>query len=250
VDLLSFSILTDGKYLMPATNQPIFRSNAIKHYMQGREKHEFPRFISLPITILLWILLALFVIAAVLVWDEQVPTYATTQGIVVVQSTTQPSGKSTSATGKQVPAMGKSTSATGKQVPAMGKSTSATGKLVPAISKQAPPMAIAVFFFPPAQAQNLHIGTPVSLHVGPSGSQFSSQIAGIEPGVMSPDALRALFHLENTSLPITQPSTVVIVKLDPTFATEYAGSTMTADLQVGSQRLISFLPGVGSLFGN
>src|SRR5258708_4614072 len=94
----------DGIYCMPALNQPIFRSNAIKHYIEAREKHEFPRFVSLPITVLLWALLTLFVVATVLVWSEQVPIYATTQGIVVVQSATQPSGKSEPATGKSVPA--------------------------------------------------------------------------------------------------------------------------------------------------
>jgi hypothetical protein len=111
-------------------------------------------------------------------------------------------------------------------------------------------MAMAVFFFPPAQVQNLRVGTPVRLHIGPSGSQFSSQIVEIEPSVMSPAALRALFHLENAALPITQPSAVVVVKLNPAFATAYAGSTLTADVQVGSQSLISLLPGVGSLFRN
>ncbi len=222
----------DGMYCMPALNQPIFRSNAIKHYIEAREKHEFPRFMSLPTTILLWILLTLFVAAAALVWSEQVPVYTTTQGIVVVQS----SGESASATGKQVPAT------------AVGKSALAIGKQAPAIAKLISPIAVGVFFFPPAQAQNLHTGLPVRLHVGPSGQQISSQIASVEPGVMSPAVLRALFHLENTSLSITQPSTVVIVKLNPAFATAYAGSTVMANLQVGSERLISLLPGVGSLF--
>lgn len=220
---------------MPALNQPIFRSNAIKHYMQGREKHEFPRFVSLPITILLWVLLVLFVIATLLIWSEQVPRHVTTQGIVVIESATQPSGK-------QVPATGKSMPVTGKQVPT-------TGKLVPATGKTVPPRAMAIFFFPQAQAQKLHAGTRVLLHIGPSGSQFTSQISGIEPGVMSPKALRALFHLENVPLPITQPSTVVVVKLDPTVAAAYAGSLVTADVHVGSQSLVSLLPGVGSLFG-
>ena len=71
---------------MPELNQSIFRRNAIKHYMEGREKHEIPRFISLPITILLWALLALFVAATLVVWSEQVPIYETTQGIVTAQS--------------------------------------------------------------------------------------------------------------------------------------------------------------------
>jgi len=207
---------------MPATNQPIFRSNAIKHYMEGRQKHEFPRFVSLPITILLWTLLALLVAAVALVWSEQIPMYVTSQGIVIVHSATQPSK--------------------GKPVPVAGKSAPASGKPVPST-------AMAVFFFPPAQAQKIYVGEPVRLDVGSSGPQFSSQIASIEPSAMSPEALRALFHLENASLPITQPSTVVVVKLNPAFATAYAGSTVTANLQIGSQRLISLLPGVGSLFG-
>ncbi len=226
----------DGMYCMPALNQPIFRSNAVKHYIESREKHEFPRFMSLPIAILLWVLLTLFVAATALVWSERVPIYATTQGIVVVQPAAQSSGESASATGKQVPAT------------AVGKSAFAIGKQVPEIKKPIPSIAVGVFFFPPAQAQNLHTGIPVRLHVGPSGSQFSSQIAAIGPGVMSPETLRAVFHLENASLPITQPSTVVIVKLNPAFANAYAGSTVTANLQVGSERLISLLPGVGNLF--
>jgi len=222
---------------MPALNQPIFRSNAIKHYMEGREKHEFPRFVSLPITILLWTLLALFIAATVLVWSEHVPTYVTTQGIVVVQSVAQPSSKSASTTRKPVASTGKSASTTRKPV------ASTTGKLVPT-------MGMAVFFFPPAQAQNLYAGAPIRLNVSSSAQQFSSQITSIEPNVMSPAALRSLFHLENSSLSITQPSMVVEVKLDPVLATRYAGSMVTADLQVGSQRLITLLPGVGGLFGN
>jgi hypothetical protein len=213
---------------MPVTNQQLFRSNAMKHYMQGREKHTVPRFISLPITILLWALLALFLIAGALVWGEQVPRYAVTQGIVVVESATQPSGKSVPATKKQVPV---------------------TGKSVPMTGKTIPPTAMAVFFFPPAQVHNLHVGTFIRLHVGSSDPQFSNHIAAIEPGAMSPVALRSLFHLENYPLLITQPVAVVKVKLDPAFATAYAGSTLTADVQVGSQSLISLLPGVGSLFG-
>jgi len=222
---------------MPATNQPLFRSNAMKHYMQGREKHTFPRFISLPITILLWTLFALFIAAGVLVWNEQVPRYAITQGVVVVESATQPSGKSVPVTGKSVPVTGKSVPAIGKSVPAIGKSVLATGKPIL-------PMAMAIFFFPPAQVHNLHVGMPIRLHVGPSDKQFSNQIAGIEADAMSPVILRSLFHLENYPLLITQPAAVVMVKLDPAFATAYAGSTLTADVQVGSQSLISLLPGV------
>jgi len=219
---------------MPAPNQPLFRSNAVKHYMQGREKHTFPRFISLPITIFLWTLLALFIVAGALVWGEQVPTYTTTQGIVVVQPTTQPSGKVVSTTGKQVLAMGTVVPTIGKPVPAMEKLMSST--------------VMGIFFFPPARVNILHVGMPIRLHVGPSGAQLSSQIASIEPDAMSPIALRSRFHLENYPLLTAQPASVVIVRLNSASAAAYAGSILTADVQVGSQSLISLLPGVGNLF--
>jgi hypothetical protein len=118
-----------------------------------------------------------------------------------------------------------------------------TGKPVPAT-------IMAVFFFPPVQAQHLHTGLPISLNVGSSGQQIKTQITSIVPGVMSPAALSSLFHLGNVPLPITQPSIVVVAELDSTFTTKYVGDVVTGKLQVGSQRLISFLPGVGSLFGN
>jgi len=190
--------------------------------MQGREKHTVPRFISLPIMILLWALLVLLLASGALVWSEQVPRYATTQGILVVESATQPSGKSVPATGKQAPVM---------------------GKLVPVTGKAVLPKAMAVLFFPPAQVRDLHIGTPIRLHIGPSGQQLSEQITSIEPNAVSPVVLRSVFHLENYPLSITQPVAVVMVKLDPAFATAYAGSTLTADVQEGSQSLISLLPG-------
>jgi hypothetical protein len=281
---------------MPALNQPIFRSNAIKHYMQGREKHEFPRFVSLPTTILLWVLLALFVVATILVWSEQVPTYVATQGIVVIQyaaqpavqptaqSVTQPTVQPTtqptaqpapaarrlvSATRKSVwvirksaltvqrptPAMEELASITEKPTPVSEESASAGGP-VPATQKSAsvaqqpiPTIGMAVFFLPPVQAQSLHAGMPINLNISSSGQHINSQITNIVPGVMTPAALRSFFHLENISLSITQPSRIVVVKLDNALATRYVGSLVTANLQVGSQRLISFLPGIGGLFG-
>jgi hypothetical protein len=227
---------------MPTLNQPIFRSNAIKHYMEGREKHEFPRFMSRATTILLWVLLTLFIVATFLVWDEQVPTYVTTQGIVVVQPAAQ---SSVAVTSKQV------SSTTGKQGSALEGSVQvvATEQPVPATKKPMSPTVTALFFFPPAQAQNLRVGMPVNLSVGSSGSQIKSQISSIEPDVMSPATLSTLFHLGNTALAITQPSIIVFVKLNPVLATKYANSLVSTNLQVGSQRLISFLPGVGGLFG-
>jgi hypothetical protein len=62
---------------MLVPNHPIFRQNAVKHYMQSREKDTLPRFISLPIALFLWALLGLLLVVGLLAWYEQIPTYAT-----------------------------------------------------------------------------------------------------------------------------------------------------------------------------
>src|SRR6476469_8685076 len=132
---------------MPAPNQPLFRSNAIKHYMQREEKHAFPRFISLPLTILLWILLALFVTATALVWSEQVPMYATTQGIVVVRSATQPLlaiVKPRLPTQKAVPVTQEEVPATQGAVPAIQEAAPATQEAAPTTQKAVPATQKAV----------------------------------------------------------------------------------------------------------
>src|SRR5205823_3950850 len=142
------------------------------------------------------------------VWSRDVPTFATSSGIVMAHPAAQPSG-----------------------------------------TKPMPAMPMAVFFFPPVQLQNLRLGESIRLHVNSSGLQLNTQITSIDPNVMNPTALRSRFHLENAALLITQPSAAVEVKLDPAFAAAYEGSVMTADVQVGSRRLVSLLPGVGGLFG-
>jgi hypothetical protein len=67
--------------LMP--NHPIFRQNAVKHYMQNRQKDTLPRFISLPIALFLWALLGLLLVVGLLAWYEQVPAYISGNGVVL-----------------------------------------------------------------------------------------------------------------------------------------------------------------------
>lgn len=62
--------------------RPIFRDTAIKYYMQSREKTVLPRFISPPLFIFLWIFFALCIIAGILAWNIQIPTYVTSAGFV------------------------------------------------------------------------------------------------------------------------------------------------------------------------
>lgn len=68
---------------MSTTNKPIFRASAMRHYMQNQEKSSYLRLIPLPITIFVWLLLALFIVAGYFVWDEEIPTYVSAAGLVV-----------------------------------------------------------------------------------------------------------------------------------------------------------------------
>jgi hypothetical protein len=69
---------------------------------------------------------------------------------------------------------------------------------------------------------------------------------------MSPDTTRTQFQLQGnmTSL-VTQPSLIALVRFDTTVpASVYAGSSLSAQIEVGSQRILSQLPWIGQLIGN
>jgi hypothetical protein len=188
---------------MLVPNHPIFRNNAVKHYMQSRDKDTLPRFISLPIALFLWILLGLLLVVGLLAWYEQVPAYASGNGVVL------------------------------------------SSKYAPQYASQ---WAVAAAFFPVGQVRNLHVGQAVAVHFESSTDPVKGTVLAVDP-VVSPDAALQRYSLENNAASlITQPSTVVIVGLENTSPSLYAGSTLTVSVVVGSRRIISLLPGIGSLF--
>lgn len=111
---------------------------------------------------------------------------------------------------------------------------------------------VALVFLPPDQSAQIRVGLPVDIQIGSAGMNVQSTIAQVEPGIMSPDAVRQSYQLEGAgSLLITQPSIVAIVKPDTTLpATLYAGSLLTARVETGSQRLLSLLTGLGQSQGS
>lgn len=68
---------------MTASRRPIFRSTALEHYRQSRQKDMLPRFAAPPVLLLLWALLGLFLAGVVVAWQIRVPTYVTGTGMVV-----------------------------------------------------------------------------------------------------------------------------------------------------------------------
>jgi hypothetical protein len=108
---------------------------------------------------------------------------------------------------------------------------------------------VAVVFLPPDQSAHVRVGLPVHVQMGSAGAYVEGTIAKVEPDITSPDAVRKHYRLGGVgSVLITQPSTVVIVKLRTTLpATAYAGSLLTAKIEIGSQRLLALLPGLGKV---
>ncbi len=111
---------------------------------------------------------------------------------------------------------------------------------------------VAIIFLPPEQTAALHDGQPVQVHIGTTGPQVQSSIMEVERDITSPDSARRNYQLKgNSASLITEPAIVIVARLGATVpAHTYAGSSLTANVEVGSQRILSLLPGIGKLVGN
>jgi len=108
---------------------------------------------------------------------------------------------------------------------------------------------LAALFLSPDQSMRMRVGLPADVQIGSAGVNVRGTIAKVEPGITSPDAARTRYRLDGAdALLITQPSIVVIIRLGTTLpATTYAGSLVAAKVEVGSQRLLTLLPGLGGV---
>jgi hypothetical protein len=68
----------------------LFRANAIRNYMRGKEETVLPRFVSPSVFVYLWILMALLVAATSLAWYIKYPVYSPTLALVVDDRTLLP----------------------------------------------------------------------------------------------------------------------------------------------------------------
>jgi hypothetical protein len=109
---------------------------------------------------------------------------------------------------------------------------------------------VGVVFLPANQSAQIRRGQPVDIQVGSEGMHVQSTIAQVEPGIMSPEAVRQRYQLGAVGADlVTQPSVVAIIKLALPDTT-YAGSLLTARIQTGSQRLFALLLGSGQFLGS
>ncbi|MBV9230607.1 MAG: hypothetical protein JOZ18_14955 [Chloroflexi bacterium] len=194
---------------MSVSNRSIFRKTAINHYMHSREKKVKHRFTPLSATVFLWALFGLLVVAGAFAWYEQVPLYVSGTGVVINKGITGHKGNAVRSRGGE-----------------------ASDEIV------------AIVFLPPDQSSKLQIGLPVQLHIGLSGLQLNRSIAEIEPGLISPYSALKRYGLNgNCCSLITQPSVVVLVGLGTAIPTMYAGSMLTAEVKIGTERVLPLLLG-------
>jgi hypothetical protein len=109
----------------------------------------------------------------------------------------------------------------------------------------------ALVFLPASEAKLVHVGEPSQLQIGPTGPSYSSTIAQVEPGLLSPDDISKRYGLNCSAIStITEPAVVVHVGLVPSLSSHlYAGSLIRAQVQIGTQRLLS-LSGLNDFIGD
>lgn len=102
----------------------------------------------------------------------------------------------------------------------------------------------AVLFVPANQRHVVRAGKPVQLQIGSIDSRLLSTVTSVTATALSPEQIRQHYRLDGgTSLLVTQPSVVLVVTLgEHISAANYVGSIVHAQVQVGEQSLLSFLP--------
>ena len=201
---------------MNSTNRSIFRSDAVQRYIEARQKAILPRFVRPRMFAFMWLLLGLLLISGVTAFRTQVPIYV--QGVAVVVHDGVLSSENENKNQDQ----------------------------------NQDQMAV-VAFLPPEQLLHLHSGQTLFLHLTEQ-ERVSRSIVAVEPEIISPAAAQKAFGLtEGAAMAIRQPSAVVEVPLQPLpndwALSVYAGSVYQVEVEVGSRRLVSLLPGVGDFFG-
>ena len=106
-------------------------------------------------------------------------------------------------------------------------------------------------FLPASEAKLVHVGEPSRLQIDSTGPSYSSTIVQVEPGLLGPNDIYKQYGVVcSTMLPITEPSVVVHVRLVPSLSSHlYAGSQVKAQVQIGTQHLLS-LSGLNDLIGD
>ena len=189
---------------MEDTQRSIFRREAVRRYIEGKEKIVLPRLVAPHTFAYLWFLLGLLGVSCLIAWFTRVPVYATGSAVVI-----------------------------------RWKDRSTKEGIVVAA------------FFSPQHLSSLQVAQKLFLRFEAS-DRLSRAILTVESEIISPDAIQKQFALNSQiAQKITQPAAVVIAQLEPlpvVPASAYLGSIGRAEIEVGSQRVVSLLPLIGHFF--
>jgi hypothetical protein len=102
---------------------------------------------------------------------------------------------------------------------------------------------VAVILVPYTSSLHLHTGQPVRLQLGQADPQQTGTVEAIDTHILSADDVRKRYFIE-----VTEPSIAITVVLGAHLsARSSAGTAVSAQVQVGSRRLLSLFPGFDSI---
>jgi hypothetical protein len=78
---------------MAKSRRQIFRESAMRQYIQRREQDILPQIVSPPVFACSWFLLALILMAGLLAWSAQLPTFLSAPGVIIQQAQQSTSSK-------------------------------------------------------------------------------------------------------------------------------------------------------------
>ncbi len=110
---------------------------------------------------------------------------------------------------------------------------------------------VALLFFPPDQQAKLRAGQSATVSIGPTATNITGTVEQVATAVISPDMARSRFNLQGgLAQIITEPSIIVTIHIGSVTAMQmYAGSLCSAQVNIGSQRVLSLLPVFSQIFG-
>ncbi|MBO3462200.1 hypothetical protein G7B40_006075 [Aetokthonos hydrillicola Thurmond2011] len=200
---------------MKRSRRSIFRDDAVRRYVESREKSVLPRLVSPRMFIYLWFLLGLLLISSIVAWFSKVPVYASGSAVVVRWK----SKKNTS------------------------------GNIV--VAAFFPPQYLPKL--QTAQKLFLHFDGMSVNGASRGENRLERSVIFVKPEISSPDVVHKQFALDSGAAQnITQPVAAVVAQLEPISTgltgSTYLGSVGRADVEVGKARAVSLLPLIGHFF--
>jgi hypothetical protein len=112
---------------------------------------------------------------------------------------------------------------------------------------------VVLAMLPPASLGQLRPGRKVLVELGDTRPALTARISKVEPAVLSPDAIRRRFRLQDILAGLlTGPAAVAIAQVDATTGqlrlAGHDGGRCRVVVEIASRRILNLVPGVSSLF--